>query len=148
MNHSDKSSPIFDGIAAEHARMPELLSELHTLIASRAELPSTVGKAIDTLVVFLREHFRHEDEDGFFDEITIRAPRLLTRAREVSREHLGILAGMEAFRDVALMGDGSESWWDLLDREYHRLMKDLMHHEHQERELLQDTYTDDVGTGD
>ena len=148
MNGPNKSSPIFEHIAADHARMPDLLNELHRIINDRAEAPKTIAAAIGSFMDYLRDHFEHEDNGGFFDELATQAPRLLDRARDVSGEHAGLLVTMKAFRDSATTGDATEAWWDKMDQEFQRVMKELMHHEQRERELLQDAFVDDIGTAD
>lgn len=147
MKPREDSSPVLNKIEAEHKDMREHLRELHRILDTRAD-PIRAITAIGAFVACLREHFRHEDEGGFFAEITEVAPRLSSRAEAVSHEHAGLLTIMEAFDAKVRDTQDSSAWWNETSQEFHRLIKELMHHERREQELLQEAYLDDIGTGD
>jgi hypothetical protein len=48
----------------------------------------------------------------------------------------------------ASAGSGSESWWRELNSRFHVFSKELMHHEGEENQLLQEAYQDDIGSKD
>ena len=147
MKPREDPSPILNKIKAEHKDMRELLRELHRILDERLD-PTRAITAIGEFVAYLREHFKHEDEDGFFAEITEVAPRLSSRAEATSHEHVDLLTVMQAFDAKVRNTQGSASWWDEIGQEFHRLAKELMHHERREQELLQEAYLDDIGAGD
>ena len=148
MNQPDDSPPIFERIVGEHANLRDLLGEMHRIIAGRSESVDNVVKSLDSLIDYLRRHFQHEEDGGFFGEIAALAPRLSERAEEVCREHVELLTAIESFRDTARGGTATGAWWERLNSEFHRLMKDLMHHERREQDLLQEAFNVDIGTGD
>ena len=148
MNQPGDSSPIFERIVGDHANLRDLLGEMHRIVVGRSETVDNVVKSVNTLIDFLRQHFKREEDDGFFGEIAARAPRLSERAEDVSREHIELLAAIESFRDTALGGTATGAWWERLNSEFHRLMKDLMHHERREQDLLQEAFNVDIGTAD
>ncbi len=148
MSYANDQSPIFGDIDAEHGKMRHILGDLHSMVEDRRATKDAIVSALDSFVEYLRDHFAHEDEGGFFQEITAIAPRLSGRANAIGREHVELLAAMEAYRDTAKAGTADSAWWDHLDKEFHRLMKDLMQHEHREQNLLQEAFHDDIGAGD
>lgn len=148
MNTNDDLHPVFRDIDLEHAAMRKLLACAHQVLANRTQTSSEVLAMLDSLLGFLRAHFQHEDEGGFFDQITEQSPRLSDRAEKVRDEHATLLSDFQTLRALAAQGETDDAWWSRLDSEFHRISKELMHHEHREEDLLQESFNDDVGTGD
>ena len=77
-----------------------------------------------------------------------RAPRLSDNVESLKRDHQSLLSAVRKLNQVASQGNGSSDWWQQLEQAFHQFSTDLMHHESTENELLQQAYTDDIGTGD
>ena len=148
MNTHDDRHQIFKDIDVEHAEMRTLLASVHKVLADRSQPASEVVATLDSFFGFLQTHFKHEDEGGFFDEITEQSPRLSERADEVQGEHAALLEECQTLKDLAAKREANDAWWDQLNSGFHRLSKQLMHHEHREEDLLQESFTDEIGTGD
>lgn len=149
MNAKDDVHPIFREIDVEHAEMRKLLGSVHRVLADRAQSAEEVVSVLDSFLVFLKQHFEHEDQrGGFFAQITEQAPRLSERADSVSHEHETLLNNFQALRNGAAEGPSDDAWWERLNSGFQQLSKELMHHEHREEELLQESYHEDIGTGD
>jgi iron-sulfur cluster repair protein YtfE (RIC family) len=148
LNTNEDLHPIFRDVDVEHAEMRELLANVHRVLADQNQSSSEVVAMLDSLFGFLKAHFQHEDEGGFFDQITEQSPRLSDRAEEVQQEHATLLTEFQTLRALAERGGGDAAWWSQLNSEFHRLCKQLMHHEHREEDLLQESFNDEIGTGD
>lgn len=145
---NDDRHSIFRDIDVEHNQMRTLLASVHRVLTDRSHSVGEVVTALESLSEFLRAHFLHEDEGGFFEQITEQAPRLSERAQAVQQEHAALLVDLKSMQQFAAEGTTEDAWWKQLDAEFHRLSKKLMDHEHNEQDLLQRSFTDEIGTGD
>ena len=141
--------PIFQAIDVEHAEMRKLLGSVHHVLADRSRPVSEVVAVLDSFLQFLKQHFEHEDQGGgFFDQITDQTPRLSDRADDVRHEHAGLLDDFKKLRDLAVEGAADDAWWGQLNSSFQTISKELMHHERREEDLLQESFNEDIGTGD
>jgi hypothetical protein len=100
------------------------------------------------LAAHLKSHFEVEEEGGFFTQVVARAPRLADQVGQLSDEHKSMTKTVESLCIEAANGDGSAAWWEKNDADFHRLSKELMQHENHENQILQDAYTEDIGSDD
>lgn len=148
LNTNDDLHPIVRDVDNEHAQMRKLLADFHDVLTEKTKSSADVVSMLDSFFEFLKGHFQHEDDGGFFDLITEQTPRLSERADEVQKEHATLLSEFQSLRTLADQGEADEAWWSKLDTEFHRLSKQLMHHEHREQDLLQESFNEEIGTGD
>ena len=141
-------SNIFGRIDAEHQELRDLLARIHRTLANDQSSVEEVTKLLRTLCDDLRAHFRNEEEQGFFSQITDHAPRLTSHADSLCGEHLEMLLDAEALAKQSEMGDGTDRWRQALSEAFHSLSKQLMHHESEENQLLQQAYSEDIGGQD
>ncbi len=137
-----------DEIRREHAELRELLGQVHHAVANRLRTVAQVAELLATLSDHIETHFQEEEFGGFFDEVVSQAPRLSERTDALREEHQRLLTLVNQLSDLALQGNGSDDWWEKLERQFHEFSKDLMHHEHKENELLQEAFVEDIGAND
>jgi hemerythrin len=147
-NKAKKKSDVYERIRREHEELRVVLGNLHQTLVQRAESVQDVARKVNSVCDHVEEHFREEEEGGFFDQISRQAPRLSDRSLEVRDQHVGLLERIREIRQLAREGNGSDEWWQRLGKEFHDFATELMHHETKESELLQDAYTDDIGSQD
>jgi hemerythrin len=145
---NDNLHPIFRDIDVEHAEMRTLLASVHRSFTDRSQSVTEVTSMLDSFIDFLKAHFVHEDEGGFFTQITEQSPRLSERAEAVRTEHSALLTECKNFRALADKGNIDDAWWNDLTAAFLQLSKHLMQHEHREQDLLQESFNDEIGTGD
>jgi len=137
-----------EAVRREHDELRSLLGDLHKILSQRLEEAHRVAALLASLVEHVEAHFREEEVDGFFDQVTERAPRLSHRVEALRREHESLLAAVRNVHEVATGNNGSPDWWQQLEEAFHQFSTQLMHHESAENELLKAAYEDDIGAGD
>ena len=138
---------LFEQIEQDHAELRKLLSELHQVLAKKLESVARVAELVASLTDHLETHFEEEEATGVFEQVTAREPRLSDRASALYAEHDELRKTMHALNQAAKSGGGTD-WWEQLEVAFHDFSKGLMHHEHQENELVQEAYDQDIGAGD
>jgi len=107
----------------------------------------TLRPLLGGLQELLIRHFRTEEaDDGLFDAIGTRAPRLAINVQECLQEHQELLAALEELTARARIGLG-ETMMDIQGAAESFAQK-LRDHEAKETELLNDSMCLDLGGGD
>ena len=121
---------------------------IHSVLAEKNPNQTEIERLLREFKDALKLHFICEEDDGFFDDITSRAPRLSGRADHLSVEHRELLDRAGELCHFAEVGSPSMQWWRELSIRCHEFSKHLMHHENEENKLLQEAYQRDIGPGD
>ena len=148
MNTPEPSHELFEEMQREHEELRALLGNLHKVLAERLDKVQRVAELLASLVDHVETHFEEEEVAGFFDQIVDRAPRLSDNIERLRHEHQQLLGAVRQLNQVASQGNGSADWWQQLEQAFHQFSTELMHHESAENDLLQQAFTDDIGTGD
>ena len=131
----------------EHHELKVLLKRLSDVFdgdGPRDELSRSLAELRDEL----DEHFHHEEDGGYFDEIMERAPRLEAKVEELKQQHPALLALVRQLEDyVENAGTDGDAMARIQD-EYRAFVRVLTLHEVAENDLLQQAYTEDIGTND
>ena len=135
-------------VQEEHRVLRELLVKVHQALTQHQQNIAEVSSLFNSLRNQIEEHFREEEEGGFFEQITDQAPRLEHRADEVRGEHAQLRDSISRLCFDVATGNGSEAWWQQLEEQFHAFSKELMRHEGHENELLQEAYQQDIGPSD
>ena len=136
-------------LAAEHKQLRTLLGDAARTFAQRREAVKEAARTLAAVSEEVREHFQDEEkEDGFYEQIVEQAPRLLGRADELRAEHAGFRQSVVKLTETLRRVHDYESWWEKLEQGFHQFSADLMRHESDECELLQDAYEEDIGSED
>ena len=137
-----------EAIRREHAELRALLGQMSEILSARQVPLEEVVRKLSSLRDQLDSHFRHEESEGFFEQIADHAPRLAGRIKGLCSEHVNMLDDLDELLEQVMQGDGSDGWWQFIAAAFHDLSKRLMEHERVENELLQRAYTDDIGSKD
>ena len=148
MTEQQNRHALFDQIQRDHQELRNLLGEVHHVLARKLESVARVAEMVGSLANHIEAHFEEEEATGVFDEVSEREPRLSSRAKELRAEHDRLRQTVQALSQAAKSGDGAADWWEQLETAFHDFSKDLMRHEHQENELVQVAYEQDLGAGD
>ena len=130
----------------DRAVIGKIMREHEKLRRIHSAIDDTVEK-LESLLRDLELHFLHEETDGFFQEITDKAPRLVDRARMLCEEHRRMLSDAAELCRFAAAGSPSVPWWLELQSRCHAFSKRLMQHESDECALLQEAHQRDLGLG-
>jgi hypothetical protein len=139
---------IIDKIIHEHSALRGKLGRIHSALAEPIPAPEEVENLLKDFLNALIVHFAHEEDEGFFDEVSSRAPQLGVQAARLCVEHKQLLRETTELCQFATAGSPSMVWWRELRSRCHDLSKKLMRHESEENLLLQHAHQDDVGVSD
>jgi iron-sulfur cluster repair protein YtfE (RIC family) len=129
----------------QHLEMRRLLRQ--ALKVMRGDSAADVRAAFDSLSASLKEHFQDE-EGGMFKHIPETAPQFASQCAGLCAEHDEFRRKINGLVAMAHAEPVDEAWWQRLRAEFRAFLRQLVHHEWQENDLLQQTYMDDLGTGD
>ena len=148
MDQKQDRHALFEQIQKDHNELRQLLGEVHHVLSGKLEKVAHVAEMLQSLTDHVETHFSEEEATGIFADVAAREPRLTDRAKELKAEHDKLRQAVHALNQAAKSGDGQADWWENLETAFHNFSKDLMHHEHQENELVQVAYDQDLGAGD
>jgi iron-sulfur cluster repair protein YtfE (RIC family) len=148
MDPTVTSREVFERTNQQHHVVREKLREIHDVLAGPKIAVAEMLRLLHEFHNDLAVHFKSEEADGFFEEITTLAPRLTVQADKLCVEHEHMLYTMTELCRFATAGSPSMPWWQELGSRCHEFSKQLMHHESEENKLLQQSYQEDVGTAD
>ena len=136
-------------ILGEHQAFCELVTRLYRILAEHTEPAGRVGHLLENLRERLEAHFHDEEQAGVLDEIARRAPQLAEMVQRLAAEHETFrnqLKGLEAL--LATEERLTPALWNQLETEFRAFQDRLMHHESVENDLLQQTFSQDLGGKD
>lgn len=148
MTEQQNRHALFVQIQQDHEELRRMLGEVHHALSQKLESVARVVELLASLTDHLETHFNEEEATGIFQEVAARTPRLSSRASDLRAEHQQFRQIVQALNEVAKSGDGAADWWQQLEVAFHDFSKDLMRHEHEENELVQVAYGQDLGLGD
>jgi hypothetical protein len=147
-NFPKTQSETIERILQDHDALRDKLRQIHSVLAEpdpdREEIETLLREFLHALVV----HFAHEENEGFFADVTARAPRLAGQAGRLCVEHRQLLHDAKELREFAAAGSPSIPWWRELNSRCHEFSKRLMQHECEENKLLQEAHQSDIGACD
>ncbi len=148
MTEQELSHEFYEQVRQEHEELRNWLGKLHQTLSQRSDTVSEVTAQVEGLIEHLNRHFQDEEDGGFFHQLVEQAPRYADRTNALREEHTQLRAQAADLAAAARSGEGSDSWWQQLDKDFHEFSRFLMRHENLENELLQDVYDEDVGSKD
>jgi iron-sulfur cluster repair protein YtfE (RIC family) len=148
INSPRTQSAAVEHVMHEHDALRDKVRRIHSVLAeptpAQAEIDMLLREFSDMLIV----HFANEEDQGFFTEVTSRAPRLSRQADRLCVEHRDMLHDAEELCRFATAGSPSMPWWRELSERCHEFNKRLMHHESEENKLLQEANQAEIGACD
>jgi iron-sulfur cluster repair protein YtfE (RIC family) len=132
----------------EHDALREKVHRIHTVLVQPEPSLDDVEMLLREFHHALTVHFSNEEEEGFFDEVITCAPRLATPAGRLCEEHRQLIRKVEELCRFATAGSPSIVWWRELSTRCHEFNRQLMRHEREENQLLQEAHQGETGTLD
>ena len=147
MSQAEKHG-LFEQIQQDHAELRKVLGEVHQVLSRKQASVDSVAELIKVLTDHIETHFEEEESTGVFQQISAREPRLTARAEGLRDEHDQLRQTVHSLNLAAQGESGTADWWEKIETAFHDFSKDLMRHEHQENELVQEAYEQDIGAAD
>lgn len=150
-----KQSTTAKRLAEEHRAVNRAVHELEELTA-RTDATAAFGAWREELASSLRSfrallsnHFQHEEEGGFLDDVVRKVPSAADSVETLRREHAEINTAVDTLlTDLARTGSGGKADVERFRHAIGDITSTLHHHEISERHLVQRTYYRDYGVGD
>ena len=147
-NSKPWQSEAVEQVEREHEQLRELIGAIHKSLAEPSAPTALVKEQLSVLCDKLEDHFRTEEDEGFFSEITEEAPRLSDQADKLCQEHRAMLEEAKTIATKAILCDQPQILGQEIQPAFHEFSKHLMHHESAENEMLQHAYLVDIGPAD
>lgn len=138
----------FEMLKREHRELGGAIHVAKDAFAAGAADPNAIREAIGHLCQLVKSHFAHEEEGGYMREAIQRAPRITKRAEKLLEEHEMMLAAIKELCETARRADDAEITSGELKSAFTAFINELSQHEAGENSILQEAYTDDIGTKD
>lgn len=141
MNVMKRGPKVIELVMQEHNSLREKLGQIHSVLSQPEPAQNEIELLLREFLHTLLVHFSNEeDAEGFFHEVTARAPQLTDQAGELCIEHKQLLHEADELCRFAAAGSPSMPWWRELNSRCHDFTKRLMRHEHDENKLLQEAH--------
>lgn len=138
----------FEMMKQEHEQLARVLGELRHALHSDQRDAEAVTAWIVQLARLVKSHFEHEEEGGYMREAIEQAPRLSEQAENLERQHPVLLEKLSGLSNLAAAGDKSAPWWESARTKFDEFAKSFLDHEAHEDKLVQEAFTQDIGTSD
>jgi hypothetical protein len=133
---------VADDLLIQHRALRAALDAIDADVARRPDLPARagwrqrIGADLERLLGHLRGSFGKEEAAGLFEDVERTLPESERICARLRSEHPALLAKLEAARDRAAAGDGTDESDEALRRVVRELFADLSRHEEEERALV------------
>ncbi|NLX56787.1 MAG: hemerythrin domain-containing protein [Planctomycetaceae bacterium] len=132
----------------EHTKLRRLLSDLKDKLAQQSAAFREVVDTIQQLGDQIDVHFHAEEASDCFPELVNTAPRVSNRVATLLAEHDELRAEMHQIVQGTRSRSGTAEDWEQLASQVEVFTGKLMAHERAENELVQEVFTDDIGSKD
>ena len=138
----------FEMVKEEHHELVGVMGKIRHLLAVESHDLEALDALIPQLCDLVESHFKHEEAGGYLSEVVEEAPRLSTRADKLHDQHRTLWEELENLRNLAEQREGSDQWWEQLHTDLEKFARNLLTHEAHEDDLVQEAFTDDIGSKD
>jgi iron-sulfur cluster repair protein YtfE (RIC family) len=148
MKKTEPQVETYRDLLEEHAKLRGLLHDLERILADR---PGPVGEVVERLRQLrdlVDSHFEAEEASDCFPDLVNQAPRVSDRVKIMLAEHGELRAEIHKLVQGTEKCRGTAEDWDRLAAGFQAFAARLMHHEQAENELVQEVFTEDIGSKD
>jgi iron-sulfur cluster repair protein YtfE (RIC family) len=148
MKKTDPQIDTYRDLLEEHAKLRGLLRDLERILTERS---GPIGEVVERLVQLrdlVDSHFVAEEASDCFPDLVSHAPRVSDRVKIMLAEHGELRAEIHQIVQGTEKCGGTAENWDRLAVGFQAFAAKLMHHEQTENELVQEVFTDDIGSKD
>lgn len=143
-----EQSSHFEQMLMEHSHLNELLTRMGACLDQRDQERQAIVALAEELMGKVQDHFDHEENEGFFDQIGERAPWLQNRAESLKEQHPLLAESLDELAAGLQRGDASEQWWNDAAERFAGFMEQFRLHEEDEHRLIQEAFDRDVAAED
>ncbi len=148
MSSSEIRKDKFEVMLEEHAKLRELLRELEQTLAERTRSKKELSAELRELDELIDSHFHTEEASDCFPELVASAPRVSERVAVLLAEHGELRAAIHLMVEDAAQSGAAPEDWERLSTDFQAFKAKLLHHERSENELVQEVFSDDIGSKD
>jgi iron-sulfur cluster repair protein YtfE (RIC family) len=148
MNQNERQHEVYREMLREHEELRAILGKVNQMTTDCAAPVSEVQECITTLCDHIRTHFEAEESGGYFAEAVLQAPRVSERVAALEAQHDQLREQIAQMSEFVQRFEATGEHWKELAEQVHQFSVALMRHENQENELLQEVFTEDIGSKD
>ena len=148
MSGPDPVDQCYEEILREHSKLRTILDELKQLLFDRAAPIGDVAGRLTDLQSLVSSHFKAEEASGCFPNMVSHAPRVSSRVEDLIAEHGELNVAVNELVTHAAECAGGADDWELISVRFTEFTTKLMQHEMVENELMQEVFTEDIGSKD
>ena len=135
---------LIEKMSKQHHALEQIWSALRAALkGDRVNQQALLGQ-LQQLSIQLEEHFRFEEEDGYFDEAVAKAPRLQRQADHLRGQHTEMLGAIARLQASASRLAAEPAQLTAMRGLLEEVSKTFVEHETAEGRLLEDAYCSDT----
>ena len=135
--------------AARHQELKALLARIEQGLEERTATVDEVSDMLGLLGDRLVKHFAMEEDGGYFADVLLHAPQLISKANALLAQHPKMCAqAKDLAAEISIRKQARPDWWQHTVELFRAFREELTRHERQEDGLLQEAYTRDIGAND
>lgn len=142
------SDELYARVREEHRTLRALLEGVEQAFGRGASALVMVVERLEALSGQLHRHFGLEEASDCFAEMVAHAPRVADRAATLLGEHCQLREMLDDLIARTRQGGGSLTRWDEVSASFVEFRARLNDHEQRENELMQEVFTEDIGSKD
>jgi hemerythrin len=147
----DSHSPdiaAYEAVLEGHRTLRGLIGQIDEALAKKTATIAEVSDLLARLGDQLIKHFALEEEGGYFAEALTHAPQLVARANALLAQHPKMHDQARSLIVDLMPDQGRDQWWQETGARFQAFKAELLKHERHEDTLLQEAYTQDLGSHD
>lgn len=147
MAASTRNSDAYRHVLEDHVEVRVLLASIDDALDERRDADE-VCRLLAQLGDKLVHHFALEEDGGYFSDALLQSPRLVARANGLMAQHPMLSERARKLLDETHANPGTDTWWAETREQFDAFRDTLVKHEQGEDRLLQEAYTQDIGSHD
>ena len=148
MAKADSRVDKYQDLLEEHVKLRGLLSDLERTLAERSGPIGGVVKRLAELRDLVDTHFAAEEASDCFPDLVSFAPRCVIASKSCWPNMANCGRKSSRLSRIRRRCLGQSEDWDRLAASFQTFTAKLMNHEQTENELVQEVFTDDIGSKD
>lgn len=138
----------YEKIKHEHEHLREVLKDVRDAFAGGQASIDRLPNALEALRNELDEHFALEESTGYFSAEIDVAPRLASQAESLLEQHQHFRDRLEELIRRCRESTDLQAEAEQLQAAVDEFTWNLLRHEAEENDLIQQAYTEDIGSKD
>ena len=135
-------------IARQHDQIESLIEALSSRFETEKIASRNLVSLLNSLAAHLEMHFELEEENEYFGFVLKESPHLSERVDQLLHQHEVLKTEVDHLVSMARQALDDNAEVAELATKYEDFRKMLLEHEHAEIELLQESYSRDIGSKD